>query len=92
MKPEKYSKLTREQRAELRKRYASYQNNKCCYCGASLSGPPTDGILKKRISRDLFPKHFFDYPTHLHHNHDTDLTIGAVHAYCNAVLWEHHGE
>ena len=32
------------------------------------------------------------HPIHLHHDHDTDLTIGAVHAYCNAILWEYHNE
>jgi hypothetical protein len=28
----------------------------------------------------------------LHHCHQTGLTIGAVHAKCNAVLWQYHGE
>jgi len=29
---------------------------------------------------------------HLHHNHETDMTEGAVHAYCNAVLWQYEGK
>ena len=40
----------------------------------------------------LFPESFFKYPVHLHHSHDTGKTIGAVHAYCNAVLWEYYGQ
>jgi hypothetical protein len=30
-------------------------------------------------------------PIHLQHDHDTGLTEGAVHAYCNAVLWQYEG-
>jgi hypothetical protein len=40
----------------------------------------------------LFPELFLKYPVHLHHSHVTGLTIGAVHAYCNAVLWVYHDE
>ncbi|AGI61771.1 hypothetical protein VCO139_0016 [Vibrio phage VCO139] len=40
----------------------------------------------------LFPKNMFQYPIHLHHDHNTGMTIGAVHARCNAVLWEYYGE
>jgi hypothetical protein len=44
------------------------------------------------IDRELFPPGFFNYPVHLHHSHNSGLTIGAVHSYCNAVLWHYHGE
>jgi hypothetical protein len=40
----------------------------------------------------LFPKNFLKWPVHLHHSHDTGMTIGAVHSYCNAVLWQYHNE
>jgi len=44
------------------------------------------------INKKPFPKGMFNYPIHLHHCRKTDLSIGAVHAYCNAVLWEYHNE
>lgn len=31
------------------------------------------------------------YPVHLQHNHDTGMTEGAVHARCNAVMWQYLG-
>ena len=31
------------------------------------------------------------HPIHLQHNHSTDMTEGAVHAYCNCVLWQYEG-
>jgi len=55
-------------------------------------GPPEFLSLEKRIDWDLFPPGFLKNPVHLHHNHDTGMTIGAVHAYCNAVLWQYYGE
>ena len=41
--------------------------------------------------KTIFPENFFDHSIHLHHDHDTGMTIGAVHAHCNAVLWEYEG-
>ena len=35
---------------------------------------------------------FFKWPVHLHHCHDTGMTTGAVHCYCNAVLWQYPGK
>jgi hypothetical protein len=29
---------------------------------------------------------------HLQHCHKTNMTEGAVHAYCNAVLWQYEGK
>lgn len=55
-------------------------------------GPPPEKITSKPINWKLFPKEFLKNPIHLHHSHDTDMTLGAVHAYCNAVLWQYHGE
>jgi hypothetical protein len=31
------------------------------------------------------------HPVHLQHSHVTGLTEGAVHAFCNAVLWQYEG-
>ena len=49
-------------------------------------------VTELEIHEELFPKNFFDHPIHLHHDHETGMTIGAVHAQCNAVLWQYHGE
>jgi len=76
----------------VRQEYITRQKGLCCHCGAPLIGKPTKEMLCKKVNIALFPFHFFKWPVHLHHNHDTGMTIGAVHSYCNAVLWEYHGE
>ena len=78
--PVDYTKLTGYMRRKVREEYVRVQEGKCHYCGCPLDGPM------------LFPFEFFKWPVHLHHHHDTGMTIGAVHAYCNAVLWEYDGE
>lgn len=91
--PVRYSELTSANRYLVRARYVREQNGLCFYCMAPLSGEadiPAWEIL--RINPRLFPAGFFDHPIHLHHDHDTDLTLGAVHCDCNAVLWQEHGE
>jgi hypothetical protein len=46
--------------------------------------------MGKKISQ--FIKQILEDSVHLHHSHETGMTIGAVHARCNAVLWQYHGE
>lgn len=94
MKPQNYDLLTRQERRELRLRYVEAQKGKCHHCGADLNGEPSADVMSKRINWRLFPggEEFLRYPVHLHHCHDTGMTIGAVHARCNAVLWQYHGE
>ncbi len=69
-------KLAREQ-------YIKEQEGKCCHCGELLINNPPMSITSKPINRKLFPKHFFDWPVHLHHCHETGMTIGALHNICN---------
>lgn len=88
--PENYNNLTREQRRAVREEYIKIQNNKCYHCGGNLDEESLDN--DKPINLKLFPKDFLKWPVHLHHHHDTGYTIGAVHAYCNAVLWQYYGE
>ena len=90
--PINYNILTWQQRKQVRTEYIKLQDNKCYYCGANLYDKPDETVLKKRIDKNLFPKNFFQYSIHLHHNHNTGMTIGAVHNYCNAVLWQYHNE
>lgn len=90
--PVEYKSLHHTERKRVREEYIKLQGEMCYYCVASLSGKPRSDILKKDVNRKLYPPNFFKYPIHLHHSHVTGLTIGAVHNYCNVVLWEYEGE
>jgi len=90
--PAKYSNLTSMQRKQVREEYMRLQKGKCYHCEGHLLLQPPGEIRNKDINWTLFPPNFLKWPHHLHHSHDTDLTLGVVHAYCNAVLWQYHGE
>ena len=49
-------------------------------------------ILNKKIDWSYFPENFLNYPIHLQHNHNSGLTEGADHNYCNAVMWQYEGK
>lgn len=90
--PINYSKSHWTVRKQAREEYIKKQDNKCYFCKEPLSGEPSKKIQGMEITERLFPENFFKWPVHLHHNHFTDKTIGAVHCKCNAVLFEYHGE
>jgi len=90
--PARYSRLSPQERRECREQYIEEQYGFCYYCGAPLHLEPPEDIRAKKITPRLYPEGFFKHPVHLHHSHVTDKTIGAVHNYCNAVLWEYEGE
>ena len=79
-------------RKQAREQYVKEQDGLCKHCNAPLSIIPYELIKKFPINKALFPAGMFDYPVHLHHCHKTDMTIGAVHAHCNAILWQYKGE
>lgn len=87
--PVDYRKLLPLERKQVREQYIEQQNGKCMYCGESLDKEPPKRITDKPINWSLFPKNFLRYPVHLQHSHKTGMTEGAVHAYCNAVLWQY---
>jgi hypothetical protein len=89
--PVDYTKLHWTERRLVREQYIAEQDNKCMYCGCSLSQCAPQHIVSKEINWKLFPKGFLDYPIHLQHDHKTGMTEGAVHNYCNAVMWQHEG-
>lgn len=89
--PLRYHALTPAQRKELRNAYVFAQNGMCMYCGEPLDKPAPKRITDKPINWLLFPENFLRHPVHLQHNHETDMTEGAVHAYCNAVMWQYYG-
>ena len=90
--PVKYADIPYDQKWMVRNAYAIKQNHKCYHCGAGLKEEPAPEVLARRVNPKYFPEGFFNSPLHLHHDHSTGMTIGVVHAHCNAVLWEHHGE
>ena len=90
--PTNYEELTIPMRRIVREEYVRRQGGRCSYCNAPLAGEPSASVQKLRINERLFPPNFFKWPVHLHHDHDTGMTIGAVHCRCNAALWQYHGE
>ncbi len=89
--PIDYTKLTPSERREVRIEYIKLQDNKCYWCKESLSDDPPSSITDKEIDWKRFPPNFLQYPVHLQHCHKTGMTEGAVHAYCNAVMWQYEG-
>lgn len=90
--PVNYANTPPHQRKLVREEYIKQQGGVCYYCKSSLMKAPPEGIRNKKIDWKLFPPNFLKHPHHLHHSHDTGMTLGTVHAYCNAVLWQYHGE
>jgi len=89
--PTDYTKLRPNQRREVRMQYVEEQKGMCYYCGCSLNEHAPQQVRDIKITWKLFPKNFLQHPIHLQHNHDTGMTEGAVHNYCNAVMWEYEG-
>jgi len=87
--PANYNTLAWWEKKEVREQYIKEQKRMCYYCKESLDSGAPERISKKEINWGLFPDNFLKYPIHLQHNHDTGLTEGAVHNYCNAVMWQY---
>lgn len=87
--PAMYDILTPSEKRAVRNQYVKLQENKCLFCKTDLTEAPAEEVLAKPINLRLFPIGFLDWPIHLQHDHNTGLTEGAVHAYCNAVLWQY---
>ena len=90
--PVNYDKLHYTKRRVVREEYIRLQEGRCCHCKELLDGEPSVDVSIMPVDRSLFPIGFFKNPVHLHHCHSTGMTIGAIHNYCNAVLWQHHDE
>lgn len=87
-----YNALSVGQRFVVRQRYVLMQKGLCEFCEKPLDGPSSNYVAGSQIDWSKFPDNFLDHPIHLHHDHETGLTIGAVHARCNAFLWQYCGE
>lgn len=89
--PVKYDNLQWFEKKLVREQYVVEQDFKCYYCQHSLQEPAPEYITSKKIDWSFFPQNFLKSPIHLQHNHDTGMTEGAVHNYCNAVMWQYEG-
>jgi hypothetical protein len=87
--PVNYNKLKPSEKSAVRNQYVLEQRGLCAYCGEPLSDETPLRIRNRRINWALFPPKFLEYPIHLQHNHKTGMTEGAVHNYCNAVMWQY---
>jgi hypothetical protein len=90
--PAHYPSLSQPERRTLRLAYIEAQAGRCALCEAPLSGPTDPRIAGLPVDWSLFPPGFTKHPIHLHHDHETGMTLGAVHALCNALSWQYHGE
>lgn len=90
--PAFYPTLNSKQKREAREEYKIRQQNCCYFCQADLDGEPSSRVKDMKLNHKLFPPGFFMNPHHLHHSHKTGMTLGVVHARCNAVLWQYFGE
>lgn len=89
--PVYYSKAGASERRTIREQYVKEQDGMCYWCKQPLDEKPPKEVTSKKINLKLFPPGFLRHPVHLQHDHSSDLTEGAVHAYCNAVMWQYYG-
>ena len=89
--PVDYNKLRHDKRKVVRLQYIKEQGGLCYYCGCDLNEEAPQHIRDEKINWSLFPPNFLQHPIHLQHNHNTGMTEGAVHNYCNAVMWQYEG-
>ena len=87
--PVNYDKTHYTERMVVRAEYVRIQEGLCYHCKEPLD--EESGELNFSVDTTNFPDHFYDHPIHLHHCHKTGLTLGAVRAHCNAVLWQYYG-
>lgn len=90
--PVNYNVLEPHEKRAVRLQYIQEQQNLCQYCEMPLNELPSNEVTLAKIHWELFPDGFAKSSIHLHHNHNTGITIGAVHMRCNAYLWIYKGE
>jgi hypothetical protein len=91
--PAYYDNLTWYERRLVREEYIVLQKGLCWACAQTLLHDVPDEV-KERFPLDprRWGPEFLKHPVHLHHDHRSGLTVGATHAYCNAILAQYYGE
>ncbi len=87
-----YDDITWQERRIVREEYIVLQKGLCWHCGNDIHKEPPSDITDLALDQRLWGPEFLKHPVHLHHDHKTGLTIGATHAYCNAVLAMYYGQ
>ncbi len=93
--PQRYRDLNSNQRRKLRDEYIEYFNGRCMYCDELLDDEPHEFVRQSADQIDWDDlaggkEGFLKNPVHLHHDHQTGLTLAAIHAMCNAHSWHFH--
>ena len=91
--PQRYRDLNTNQRRKLLDEYVEHFRGRCLYCHLKLDGKPSRIVRDSadEIEWDNLPggkEGFLKNPVHLHHDHETGLTLAPIHALCNAHSWE----
>ncbi len=81
-----------EKKRELRDEYTRSFGGRCLYCFEKLDDEPNSFVRDSAddIEWDDSPgrkEGFLKNPIHLHHDHETGLTLASIHALCNAHSW-----
>jgi hypothetical protein len=93
--PQRYSDLNKSQRRKCREQYVEHCRGRCLYCDEPLNEKPHEYVRAKATSNTWagLPggrKGFLSNLIHLHHDHETGLTLAAIHALCNAHSWHYY--
>lgn len=83
--PTKYSSLSGQRRAAVKEAYICLQRERCWLCGDSLYALPTFIVDNPNVVQLCYNQLAEQFPLQLHHDHDTDMTLGVTHAECNAI-------
>ena len=84
--PTKYSSLSGERLSAVKEAYICLQRERCWLCGNNLWGLPKYIVENPKLMALCFNKLAEQMPYHLHHDHDTGLTLGVTHAECNIII------
>jgi len=90
--PTQYKNIPANEKWIVRQQYVEQQKGMCMYCNSNLNSEPPNSILNKKIDWNRFPDNFRKSSIHLQHCHKTGMTEGAVHMYCNAVMWQYENK
>jgi hypothetical protein len=90
--PQKYDDLNSEEKRKLREQYIEWFNGRCLYCEEMLEDEPHKFVRQSADDIEWDDLHggkegFLSNPVHLHHDHETGLTLAPLHALCNAHSW-----
>lgn len=83
--PTKYSSLSGERLSAVKDAYICLQRERCWLCGDNLYELPKYIVDNPNYMGLCYNQLAEQTPLHLHHNHDTGLTLGVAHAECNII-------